>query len=268
MESKIENVCLFFYLKTNKKWRIEILIIWGHNTLHIAGDCLNYAFLQLLCLLMKTESNQAKWGHRRVDYLLPRLMKIGTRHYIYKYITSPGHTPLTSLDQFWCRWRHIIFRYVTSTCKSCFPGMFHFYISDRHKWWIFQRKMWQANPQRGAFLAQWSPMSLTVWAIWKCRQVKLVYIIMCVLQCFPSLSLHYRMNELIKKKLQVFSFIKCLCVWQETFFLFLWICIACAPIISFFFSLQVMKWCKKICPLEKSGLTWLQKWDVRKTNSS
>lgn len=44
----------------------------------------------------------------------------------------------------------------------------------------FQRKMWQANPQRGAFLTQWFPMSPTVWGISECRQVKLVYIFSCV----------------------------------------------------------------------------------------
>lgn len=41
--------------------------------------------------------------------------------------------------------------------REPFPGMFHFYISNRHERRIFQRKMWQANPQRAAFPAQWAP---------------------------------------------------------------------------------------------------------------
>lgn len=175
-------------------------------------------------------------------------------------ITSVGHTPLTGLDQFWCWWRRVIFRYVTSTWKPCFPGAFHFYISNRHKWWIFQRKMWQANPQRGAFPAQWSPVSLTVRAIWKCRQVKLVYIIICVCCSVFSLWIFINWKNLLKKP--QFSVSLNASVWQETLFLFLWICIVSRAWIIFF-SPPVMKQCKKICPLEKSGLTWLQKWDVR-----
>lgn len=97
---------------------------------------------------------------------------------VYAYIL-PGNCCQTGLDKFWSWWSCIIFRFVTSSWKLCFPGMFYFYISNRHKWCIFQRKMWQANPQRGAFLTQWFPMSLTVWGISKCQQVKLVYI-------FPS----------------------------------------------------------------------------------
>lgn len=37
-----------------------------------------------------------------------------------------------------------------------------FYISDRHEQGIFQRQMWQANPQRGVVLAPMIPQSLTV----------------------------------------------------------------------------------------------------------
>lgn len=109
---------------------------------------------------------------------------------------------------------------------------------------------------------EWSQMSLTVLGIQKCRQVKTCLLhYVCALQCFCSR--HYRMNSSIKNNPQ-YSFIKWICVARKSIFVPLMHGLVCSD-----HSLPVMKWCKKkMRALEKSGLTWLQKWDVRKTNSS
>lgn len=122
----IENrKCIFFFSYRKKRKRKNvILIIWRqHNTLHIMAACLN---LQRLGVLIKTERNQTKWGHKLliICWLIssPDCWTLACE----VHVPFLGYAPLTGLDQFWCQWRHIIFRNVTSTWKPCFPGMLHF----------------------------------------------------------------------------------------------------------------------------------------------
>lgn len=101
--------------------------------------------------------------------------------------SSLGLNPLTALDQVSVPMKTYYFLTFDKRLNRCFPATFDLYISYRCKWRIFQRKMWQANPGRAAFLAQWAPARPTLPGIWKCWQVNLVYIIICV-HCSVSLS--------------------------------------------------------------------------------
>lgn len=144
---------------------------------------------------------------------------------------------------------HIIFRYVTRNGKCCCS---HFYISKRHKCCVSMGRRVGPNPQRAAFLAQWSPAGS---ALSKCWQVKLVYIIIRVSLCaLPPRVFITQLIYRLERNCKIVS-------WNSSNYR----CSSQAPncnlfILSLLCDNNSMEKGKN--PPEKSGLTWLQKWDV------
>lgn len=124
--------------------------------------------------------------------------------------------------------------------KTQFLRCVFFQISDRLEWRTFQRKMWQANPQRGALLPPWSPWA---WQFELCGEKwageTCLHHYTCALRCF-----HYRMKPLIKKETaRHFSVSFNASMRQETLFLSFLIYASSSVLGSFslFFCSSVMK---------------------------
>lgn len=148
----------------------EISIIWRHNITHsiLQVQILNDAILQHLCILTKAERNQAKWGLRRliVCWLISR-PDCWTLVCDSIYNLPDTHTS----DRSWSiliLMKTYYFRYMTSTWKPVSQVCFTFILAIGTSGKCFKGRcdrLIQRAPQRRAFLAQWSPMSLTVWDI-------------------------------------------------------------------------------------------------------